>query len=83
MNDMQQKLESGLYQIEPGDLLYMQWEYDYPHHAAIIDGVTSSTITYSAHTNSRSEDDIISTFWNNNPDGKLYVIHLKEVIITK
>ena len=84
VQDMQNAIKNNEYNIQAGDLMYMQWEYDHPHHATIIDGIDyeKSTLTYSGHTDPRNHDDVIEKFWNNNPNGKLYIIHINEVIIT-
>ena len=79
--DMEQKLENGTYDIEPGDLMYFQTpNRTYPTHATIIDSV-STTITFSAHTKNR-ENTSINEFWNSNNGGKVYIVHLRGFVIT-
>ena len=65
IESMEYALCHELHEIAPGDLLYFQWEYDHPHHAAIVDGVKNNTITYSAHTDPHFRKDI-REFWNKN-----------------
>lgn len=47
---MQEALKSKKYNIQPGDLMYMQWDEEEPHHATVIHTVNSNTLNYSAHT---------------------------------
>lgn len=58
--------------------MYMQWEYDHPHHAAVVDGIDyeRNTITYSGHTVPRNRDDVVKMFWNEHPDGKIFIIRI-------
>lgn len=63
--------------------MYMQWE-DLPSHATVIDKVeyNENTLLYSAHTKARNKSDVIKTFWNDSPEGKLYIVRLRDVMIT-
>lgn len=80
--EMQNAISNDNYNIQPGDLMYMQWG-DSPSHATVIDKVNYSenTLKYSAHTMARNESDVIRTFWNASPEGKLYIVRLRDVII--
>lgn len=80
--EMQEALKSKKYNIQPGDLMYMQWDEEEPHHATVIHTVNSNTLNYSAHTTERHKADVIKSFWNENPDGKLYILHIKDTVIT-
>ncbi len=81
--EMQDAIANGNYNIQAGDLMYMQWE-ECPSHATIIDDVDyiNNTLKYSAHTEPRNKKDVIESFWNSSPNGKLYVVRVKDVIIT-
>ena len=37
--------------VKIGDIMYLQWDKDYPHHATIITEIKDGMIGYSAHTN--------------------------------
>lgn len=80
--EMQEALKSKKYNIQPGDLMYMQWDEEEPHHATVIHTVNSNTLNYSAHTDARSNADINNFFWKEHPDGKLYILHIKDTVIT-
>lgn len=56
-------------------------EYSNPHHAAIISDITNNEIYYAAHTDEKY-DAKVSTFLNKYEDGKVYIIRLKDLIIT-
>lgn len=80
--EMQEALKSKKYNIQPGDLMYMQWDEEEPHHATVIYSVNSNTLNYSAHTDAHRDADVNDLFWKNYPDGKLYILHIKDTVIT-
>lgn len=80
--EMQEALKSKKYNIQPGDLMYMQWDEEEPHHATVIYSVNSNTLNYSAHTDKHNNADVNDLFWEKYPDGKLYILHIKDTVIT-
>lgn len=83
--EMEAAIRNNDYNIQPGDLMYMEWNIDEkkgPTHATIIDGIDNDTITFSAHTLYRHTDDVNECFWKGYSNGRLYILTIKDLIIT-
>lgn len=62
--------------IQPGDLLYMDWEGDgTPNHATMVCSVSEDNITYTGHTNPQWNQDLIYAY-NASPSVVFTIIHL-------
>ena len=65
------------YGVQVGDVMFFDADGDgIPNHATIITAV-SETIGYSAHTESRRDQDI-DTFFKQSPKGKAYIVLIKD-----
>lgn len=62
--------------VKVGDIMYLQWDKDYPHHATIISKIENDMIFYAAHTNSQ-EKKPLSEFFDNNKNGIAYILKIK------
>ena len=62
--------------VKIGDIMYLQWDKDYPHHATIISKIENDMIFYAAHTNSQ-EKKPLSEFFDNNKNGIAYILKIK------
>lgn len=62
--------------VKVGDIMYIQWDKDYPHHATIISKIENDMIFYAAHTNSQ-EKNPLSEFFDNNKNGIAYILKIK------
>ena len=62
--------------VKIGDIMYLQFDKDYPHHATIISKVEGGMIYYAAHTISRN-DQPLSDFFRENPNGQAYILRIK------
>ena len=62
--------------VKVGDIMYLKWDKDYPHHATIISKIEDDMIFYAAHTESRKEEKL-SNFFNNNKNGVAYILKIK------
>ena len=62
--------------VRVGDIMYLQWDKDYPHHATIISKIENDMIYYATHTNPRKEEPL-SNFFEENGDSKAYILKVK------
>ena len=62
--------------VKVGDIMYLQWDKDYPHHATIISKIENNMIFYAAHTNSQREKPL-SEFFDDNKNGMAYILKIK------
>ena len=62
--------------VRIGDIMYMQWDKPYPHHAAIITSLRDGMIYYNAHTIPR-DDEPLENFFSSNSNGKVYILRIK------
>ena len=61
-------------------------EIDKQGHTTIISHVVSdnfeNTIRYCAHSGQANDKSISETFWAGSPNGKIYIVHMRDKIIT-
>ena len=62
--------------VRIGDIMYLQFDKDVPHHATIITSVRDGMIYYNAHTDS-ADDKALSMFFDKYPKGKAYILKIK------
>lgn len=62
--------------VKIGDIMYLKWDKDYPHHATIISKIENSMIYYTAHTDSYNKKPL-SEFFNDNKNGVAYILKIK------
>lgn len=62
--------------VKVGDVMYLKWDKDYPHHATIISKIENNMICYAAHTTPR-EKEKLSAFFNENKNGTAYILKIK------
>ena len=87
--EMETALRNHTYNIEPGDIMYLNSFYpeiDKQGHTTIISHVVSdnfeNTIRYCAHSGQANDKSISETFWAGSPNGKIYIVHMRDKIIT-
>ena len=62
--------------IKVGDVMYLKWDKDYPHHATIISKIKDDMIYYAAHTDAYDEKPL-SAFFNGDKSGTAYILKIK------
>lgn len=62
--------------VKVGDVMYLKWEKDYPHHATIISKIKDDIIYYAAHTDAYDEKPL-SAFFNGDKSGTAYILKIK------
>lgn len=62
--------------VKVGDIMYLKWDKDYPHHATIISKIKGDMIHFAAHTDPCDEKPL-SKFFNDNKNGIAYVLKIK------
>ena len=62
--------------VKVGDVMYLQWEKDYPHHATIISKIENDMIHFAAHTDPYDEKPLYK-FFNEKKNGTAYILKIK------
>ena len=62
--------------VKAGDVMYLQFDEDYPHHATIISKVESGMIYYAVHTRDTDREPL-SSFFAAYPDDQAYILRIK------
>ena len=62
--------------VKAGDVMYLQFDEEYPHHVTIISRVKNGMIYYAAHTRSVKIEPL-SSFFTAYPEGKAYILRIK------
>lgn len=62
--------------VKPGDIMYLKWDKDYPHHATIISKIENGMIYYAAHTREVGTEPL-SNFFSKYSDGQAYILKIK------
>lgn len=61
--------------VKVGDVMYLQWEDEHPHHATIISKIENDMICYAAHTKPRKEEKLSAFFKKKNRTA--YILKIK------
>lgn len=62
--------------VKVGDVMYLKWDKDYPHHATIISKIEDDVIYYAAHTDPYAEKSLFD-FFDGNKNGTAYILKIK------
>ena len=62
--------------VKAGDVMYLKFDEEYPHHATIISKVEDGMIYYAAHTRDTDREPL-SSFFTAYPEGKAYILRIK------
>lgn len=62
--------------VNIGDIMYLQWDKENPHHATIITDKRDDMIFYSAHTRNVANDPL-GAFFKNNPEYRAYILRIR------
>ncbi len=62
--------------VKVGDVMYLQWEDEHPHHATIISKIKGDMIHFAAHTDPYDEKPL-SAFFNEKKNGTAYILKIK------
>ena len=62
--------------VKAGDVMYLQFDEDYPHHATIISKVENGMIYYAAHTRDTDREPL-SSFFFFFLDDQAYILRIK------
>ena len=62
--------------VKAGDVMYLKFDEDYPHHATIISKVENGMIYYAAHTRDTDREPL-SSFFAAYPDDQAYILRIK------
>lgn len=62
--------------VKVGDVMYLKWNNDYPHHATIISKIKDDMIHFAAHTDPYDEKPLYK-FFNENENGTAYILKIK------
>ena len=62
--------------MKAGDVMYLKFDEDYPHHATIISKVENGMIYYAAHTRDTDREPL-SSFFAAYPDDQAYILRIK------
>ena len=63
-------------EIKVGDIMYLKFDQDRPHHATIISKIEDGMIFYAAHSNGR-DDYPLWQFFNEHKDGSAHILKIK------
>ncbi|MDO4476869.1 MAG: amidase domain-containing protein [Clostridia bacterium] len=62
--------------VKVGDVMYLQWEDEHPHHATIISKIENDMIHFAAHTDPYDEKPLYK-FFNEKKNGTAYILKIK------
>ena len=62
--------------VKVGDVMYLKWNNDYPHHATIISKIENDMIHFAAHTDPYYKKPL-SDFFNEKKNGTAYILKIK------
>lgn len=62
--------------VKVGDVMYLQWEDEHPHHATIISKIEDDMIHFAAHTDPYYKKPL-SAFFNEKKNGTAYILKIK------
>lgn len=62
--------------VKVGDIMYLQWNKDHPHHATIISKIEDGMIFFAAHTKPYDAKPL-SEFFNEHPNGSAHILKIK------
>lgn len=62
--------------VKVGDVMYLKWNNDYPHHATIISKIENDMIHFAAHTDPYYKKPL-SAFFNEKKNGTAYILKIK------
>ncbi len=71
------EVTKGKNPVRVGDIMYLQFDRDYPHHATIISKIENGRIYYAAHTAPYFDDKSLIDFFAEYPNGKAYILKIK------
>lgn len=62
--------------VKVGDVMYLKFDQDRPHHATIISKIEDGMVYFAAHTDSYDAKPL-SQFFNDNQNGSAYILKIK------
>ena len=62
--------------VKAGDVMYLKFDEEYPHHATIISRVKNGMIYYAAHTNPNDYKSL-ADFFSEYPNGQAHILRIK------
>ncbi len=62
--------------VKVGDVMYLKWDKDYPHHATIISRIENDMIFYAAHT-SPQDYKSVAEFFKEYKNGNVYILKIR------
>lgn len=71
------EVTKGKNPVRVGDIMYLQFDRDYPHHATIISKIENGKIYYAAHTAPHFDDKSLIDFFAEYPNGRAYILKIK------
>lgn len=76
IEDISTAINSSENPVKVGDVMYLKWDKDYPHHATIISKIEDDMIFYAAHT-SPQDYKSVAEFFKEYKNGNAYILKIK------
>ncbi len=62
--------------VKAGDVMYLKFDEEYPHHTTIVSKVENGMIYYAAHTHPNDYKSL-SAFFSEYPNGQAHILRIK------